>query len=156
MARPDYHRSPDRSQFLCTFEAPGSGPQRTHEASVRDPRHASLVRVNAYPNASDQASSRRLESGSERVHRTRERGQSPQSKSRAPPLPQNADSSMAGTFASRVSAVTSSSDSSPGHTPTFSRLSSLKSGSTPSIVSSIRACSSLLNSGWFSNGSPSL
>ena len=38
MAGPDYHRSPDRSQFRCTFEAPGSGPQRTHEASVRDQR----------------------------------------------------------------------------------------------------------------------
>src|SRR5215469_8881964 len=47
MARPDYHRSPDRSRFLCTFEAPGSGPQRTHEASVQDPRRESLVRVNA-------------------------------------------------------------------------------------------------------------
>ena len=46
MAGPDYHRSPNRSQFRCTFETPRSGPQRTDEASVRGPGHESLVRVN--------------------------------------------------------------------------------------------------------------
>ena len=43
--RPDYHRSPDRSQLRYTFDAPGDGPQRTTEASVRAPPRDSLVRV---------------------------------------------------------------------------------------------------------------
>src|SRR6266550_3249310 len=49
MAGPDYHRSPNRSQFRCTFETPGSGPQRTDEASVRGHVRESLVRVNTNP-----------------------------------------------------------------------------------------------------------
>src|SRR6266550_3574985 len=49
MPGPDYHRSPNRSQFRCTFETPGSGPQRTDEASVRGHVRESLVRVNTNP-----------------------------------------------------------------------------------------------------------
>src|SRR5262245_39679316 len=69
--------------------------------------------------------------------------QSPQSKSRGRPV-QSASS--------RAAPSTSSTVSSPGH-GSRSELSS-EAGS-PSNVSSIRACSSLLNSGWFSSGSPS-
>ena len=61
MAGPDYHRSPNRSQFRCTFETPRSGPQRTDEASVRGTGHESLVRVNTKPDASGEACSRRPE-----------------------------------------------------------------------------------------------
>ena len=60
--------------------------------------------------------------------------QSPQSKSRVRPQRESSSSMR----------------SSPGHGWTCATT----AGSSPSIVSSMRACSSVLKSGWFSNGSP--
>jgi hypothetical protein len=74
---------------------------------------------------------------------------SPQSKSRARSTAQKPESSIDVACDAAFSAVTSS----PGQGSTDSVECATKAGSTPSIVSSKRACSSVLNSGWFPNGS---
>src|SRR6202040_4263950 len=73
--------------------------------------------------------------------------QSPQSKSRARSTAQKPESSISAGGGAADSAV-----SSPGHGKLVSASRAAKFG-TPSIVSSSRACSSVLNNGWFWDGS---